>query len=92
MLAGMSELVDRVARLLSAGDEGGAEALVSSSSGDPATHALGLAVLALYRKDPAAIAHAERALALGAGASAHQYLAVAQLAAGKREAAVDHAR
>ena len=92
MLASMSELADRVARLLSAGDEGGAEALVASSSDEPAAHALGLAVLALYRKDPAAIDHAERALKLGAGAPAHTYLAVAQLAAGRREAAVDHAR
>ncbi len=88
----MNDVADRVARLLSGGDVGGAEALVASTTGEPATHALGQAVLALYRKDPAAIGHAERALALGAGAAAHQYLAVAHLAAGHAERAVDHAR
>ena len=92
MLRPMSELVDRVARLLSAGDVSGAEALVASSTGEPAVHALGQAVLALYRKDPAALGHAERALALGGGAAAHQYLAVANLAASRAEQAVEHAR
>jgi tetratricopeptide (TPR) repeat protein len=92
MLGAMNDAVDRVARLLSAGDVAGAEALVSSLAGEPAAHALGQAVLALYQKDPAAIGHAERALAAGAGAPAHQYLAVAHLAAGRHERAIDHAR
>lgn len=92
MLAAMNDLSDRVARLLAAGDQAGAEALVESAKDEPAAHALGLAVLALYRKDPAALGHAERALAQGGGAAAHQYLAVAHLAAGHPDAAVDHAR
>src|SRR4051812_20223078 len=74
----MNELADRVARLLAAGDTTGAEAAVAAAT-TPSDQALGQAVLALYRKDPAAIGHAERALALGAGAAAHQYLAVAHL-------------
>ncbi|HVV88703.1 MAG TPA: tetratricopeptide repeat protein [Kofleriaceae bacterium] len=89
----MNDAVDRVARLLSAGDVGGAEALVAGLTGEPGgAHALGQAVLALYRKDPAAIGHAERALAQGAGAAGHQYLAVAHLAAGHHDQAIDHAR
>lgn len=88
----MNEFADRVARLLSTGDQGGAEALVASMAAEAGTHALGQAILALYRKDPAAIGFAERALALGGGATAHQYLAVAQLAAGRGELAIEHAR
>lgn len=92
MLAGMSEVADRIARLLSAGDVGGAEALVASLTGEPGAHVLGQAVLALYRKDPAALGYAERAVQLGTGAAGHQYLAVAYLAAGRGEAAIDQAR
>lgn len=92
MLARMNDAADRVARLLSTGDVAGAEAAVAALASEPASHALGQAVLALYRKDPAALAHAERALQLGAGAAAHQYLAIAHLAAGNGDRAVDHAR
>ncbi len=88
----MNEFADRVARLLSAGDQAGAEALVASMTGDPGNHALGQAIVALFRKDPAAIGHAERAVSLGAGAAAHQYLALSYLAAGQSDAAIDQAR
>ncbi len=87
----MTELVDRVAKLLSSGDVTGAQALVATQ--DPANQALGLAVIALFANDPAAvIANAERAVGLGGGAPALHYLALGRLSAGQGDAAIDAAR
>ena len=87
----MTEMVDQVAKLLAAGDLQAANALVAAQ--DAKNQALGLAVLALHGNDAAgAVAHAERAFGLGAGAPALHYLALGKLASGQVDAAIDAAR
>lgn len=90
----MTELLDRVAELLAAGDPEAAQTLVESAAArEPAAAALGRADIALFDNDPAAaIDHARRALDLGAGGTGHQYLALGHLAAGDAAAAIAHAR
>lgn len=89
----MIEFADRVAKLVATNQHEAATHLVESvASTQPAQHALGLAVLALFGKDAAAAAHhAGRALELGAGAVAHQYLAMASLMNGDPAAAIEQA-
>jgi tetratricopeptide (TPR) repeat protein len=87
----MMELVDRVAKLIAIGDIAAATAMVESLDG--AAQEVGRAALAMKRGDAlVALKHAERALALGGGAVAHTYSAMASLMAGDSDAAVDHAR
>jgi len=90
----MIEFADRVARLLAAGDTDAATQLVESvAQRDPAAHHIGRAALALHRRDPrTALQHTEQALAVGGGAVAHQYAAMALLMAGDGAAAIDQAR
>lgn len=90
----MIEFADRVAKLLAAGDGDAAAQLVASvAATNPAAHQVGRAALALHARDPhTALAHADQALALGAGAVAHQYAAMALLMAGDGAAAIDRAR
>jgi len=89
----MIEFADRIAKLVAANDVETAAKLVDAvSQSDPAAHQLGLAVLALFRKDAeAARTHAQQALKLGAGSVAHQYLAMANLMGGNPAAAIEHA-
>jgi len=90
----MIELMDRVAKLLAAGDVDAAATLVESfSQSQPAAYEVGRAALAMQRRDPVtATKHAERAIGLGGGAVAHSYHAMASLMAGDAETAIDHAR
>jgi len=94
MTTRMTDLPDRVAELLAAGDPEAARALVEAAAArEPAAAALGRADIALFDDDPAAaIDHARRAIDLGAGGTGHQYLALGLLAAGDPAAAIAHAR
>lgn len=89
----MNELVDQVGRALAHGDVAGAEALVAKAADRPADHALGLAVLALARRDLATAAtQVERAKGLGAMGPALQLGAAIKLVSGDAAGAVDEAR
>jgi tetratricopeptide (TPR) repeat protein len=87
----MSELAERMA-VLAARDPEAARALIETAT-EPVDRALGEAVLAIYRSDPAAACrHAERARELGAGAPAERYLAAAYAMLGEPERAIASAR
>lgn len=93
----MSELeaiADRVSSLLSVGDAAGAGAYVESfATTNPAAYEVGYTALALAKRDaPTAVAHARRAIDVGAGAVGHHYHALALLLAGEGAEAVDAAR
>src|SRR4051812_37912950 len=91
----MQDLIERVERLLAAGEVDAASAIVRSfEAADPAAHALGLAAVAAHAQDAAGCTrHAERAHALRPGEPmVLHYLAVAALLRGERERAEDHAR
>lgn len=87
------DVMDRVAKLLAAGDIGEATKLVESLAQNPALYEVGRAALAMQRRDAlTATKHTERAIGLGAGALAHSYHAMASIMTGDTETAVDHAR
>jgi tetratricopeptide (TPR) repeat protein len=90
----VSDLSDRVAALLAAGQADEARALVDSvAAREPAAAELARAALGLFDQDPdAVIDHAERAIRLGAGGTGHQYVALGHLVAEDADGAIAHAR
>src|SRR5262245_36132374 len=94
MIEHLERDLDRVAALLASGDADGATAAARAlEQRQPAAGELARAAMALFQRDAvAAKAHASRALAMGVGSLAQQYLAAAALLGGDHAAAVDHAR
>ncbi len=93
----MSEIeavADRVSALVAVGDAAGAGTYVESfATTNPAAYEIGYTGLALAKRDAAtAIAHARRAIDVGAGALGHHYHALALVLAGDGAAAIDAAR
>ena len=89
----MTELMDRVAKLIAAGEMDAATALVETLKDNAGAYEVGRAALAMARRDAVtATKHAQRAISLDNSAVAHSYAAMASLMAGDADAAVDHAR
>jgi tetratricopeptide (TPR) repeat protein len=91
----MEDFIERLERMFAAGELAQAAALVASyEPTDAVRHALGMAALAAHDKDAAGCTrHAERAHALRPhDPMTLQYMAVAALLRGDRQAAEDHAR
>lgn len=94
-LEGLEDLIGRLERLFAAGERAQAAAMIHASERtDPARHALGLAALAAHDQDAVECTrHAERAYALQPrDPLVLQYMAVAALMRGERQAAEDHAQ
>lgn len=91
----MQDLIERLEALFAVEDLDQAFALVRShEAADPARYELGMAALAVHRKDVAATArHAERALALAPeDPMVRQYMAMAALLRGDHASAERHAQ
>jgi tetratricopeptide (TPR) repeat protein len=91
----MEDFIQRLERMFAAGELAQAAALIASyEATDTVRHAIGMAALAAHQKDAdGCTRHAERARALRPhDPMTLQYLAVAALMRGDRQAAEDHAR
>lgn len=90
----MRDLLERIQRLLVIAEIDAAIQLCQAQlPASPGAHELGMAMIALFRGDAAKLHdHATRAVELGAGAYAYQYLAISHVLRGDAKAAIELAQ